>query len=875
MAIRESVNGLGLVSSAEGEPTANEVAYILKELQNNAYFQREQWVREFLDPRRDIAKECGYPGDPTIDQYRFMWQREPIAARVVSVMARESWQTSPEVYEKENTKTTTPFEQAWDDLSRALRGESWYGDQEGSPVWEILARADILSGVGQFGVVLLGLDDGKDLSEPAEFVKNSSGSRRLLFLRAFDQTLVNILQYETDKKSPRFGQPTMYQVMMADPKEASIAGTALGTDLGNYNVHWTRIAHLADVFHQACSSEILAVPRMRVCYNRLYDLYKTYGGSAEGYWQGAFPGISFETHPQLGGDVDIDETQMREQLGKYFNRLQRYMVNSGMTAKSLAPQYVDPTPQIEAALNGICIVLGIPKRVFMGSERGELASSQDDMAWNDRLRQRQREYVTPRILIPFVDRLIRLGILPEPLEYFIKWPNLDSQSDGEKADVALKITQAMSSYVQGGLESMITAEDYLSKVLGYSDDEALAFVKATQGRIEEEDSGGSPLLSLVGGLTGISELFKTAQAGGMSEEQLKQILMLFFKLSEAKADAIIADGLPEPPAPPAPGPIKVKEGEKLLNPDGTPPKPAGFPPIASAKGLPAPKPKGAKPPVTNKGKKPSGGSQKGKRPFVQATENANKDWAKQPRKPKGRPDGGEWGSGGSGGGATGAGKSITPVDTAGVNHADGVEFHYNEGEREYVAKALGVSDDQLDSHIAGLAGVLKGAKVKVAYGDSVETSIDVTVKHEKYESHRTLYPGTKSIFNEGFHMSGETGTGLGTQIFYSQVQAASQSGYKSISTEAVRADKSNGYYTWARLGYEGNVPYAGFKLREAAKAAGKETNVKEIKVSEMMKTAEGRSWWKENGSSFSGTFDLNPNSQSRKVLDAYVQAKNS
>jgi len=153
---------------------------------------------------------------------------------------------------------------------------------------------------------------------------------------------------------------------------------------------------------------------MRPVLNRLLDLQKIYGASAEGYWQAAFTGLSLETHPQLGGDVTIDASDVRNQLENYVNSLQRYLALTGMSAHTLAPTVSDPSSQIDKHIEAICIQLGIPKRVFMGSERGELASSQDDASWNDRLKQRQNGYLTPRVIVPFVDRLISVGVLPEP-----------------------------------------------------------------------------------------------------------------------------------------------------------------------------------------------------------------------------------------------------------------------------------------------------------------------------------------------------------------------------------------------------------------------------------------------------------------------------
>jgi len=101
----------------------------------------------------------------------------------------------------------------------------------------------------------------------------------------------------------------------------------------------------------------------------------------------------------------------------------------------MAPTVVDPTAQIAVQIEAICIKLGIPIRIFKGSERGELASSQDDAAWNDRLRLRQMYYITPRIVIPFIDRLIMLGVLSEPVGYSVTWDDLESTTKADKARI--------------------------------------------------------------------------------------------------------------------------------------------------------------------------------------------------------------------------------------------------------------------------------------------------------------------------------------------------------------------------------------------------------------------------------------------------------
>lgn len=602
------------MSEDNNKPVYNQKRYeadmALLETVNNVMTSRSQFINQFLDPRRNIDKECGYPetGSITPQLYRKLYDRESIATRVVQVMPQESWQHTPEVYEDEDTETETPFERAWDELAQSLRGDSHYKSEEGSPIWEHLKRADMLSGIGHFGCLLMGFNDGLQLWQPLDkvppdgFSKNitgvdTSGSKdantleakktqevaygsvtgavgtdaqytggqynpanpmapmqgdknsklTLIFLRAFDESLVQIVQYEADISNPRFGQPIMYLITLNDPREQH---TGVGLPLATVRVHWSRVIHLAD---NLGSSEIFGVPRMRPVFNRLLDLMKLYGGSAEMYWRGAFPGLSIETHPQLGGDVIIDAEKTRSMMERYENTLQRYIQLSGMTAKSLAPQVVDPTPQIDTQLQAICILIGIPLRIFMGSERGELASSQDDDTWNGRVNERQNNYLTPRVIVPFVDRLILIGVLPIPNSseeeendeavsedaseeteteetpseevtgnafgnedqpkkgikkdprssnssgnntdrggvkkvkqgYCVKWPDLNILTKSEIATTALARTQALAAYVQGGVESLIAPHDYLTGELKYSEEEAKAILENTVSHLTD------------------------------------------------------------------------------------------------------------------------------------------------------------------------------------------------------------------------------------------------------------------------------------------------------------------------------------------------------------------------------------------------------
>jgi len=602
----QPVSANGVTANAEGNGvTAKQLTdeqiqkiHAATSFVQNQMLARSEFIQKFMDPRRDYNAECGYPDNVNqfkAEEYEDLYEREPIACRVVQLYPKECWQVIPEVFEDQSSEVETEFEKAWVELCASLSAGSKYEDEQGNAIWEYLYRTDLLAGIGSWGILLLGFDDGRMLQEPVdgaptdgkpfdisglseiqqaeytnEFVKSmyagvdeqqartKTGVRpgdkdeeklvspftgavaevskdiyggavpmqpmsstmgtdalyrgiqftpetpgavgegkggaesqpagkkkkplRLLFLRPYAQYLVQIVQYEADIRNPRFGHPLMYLVTVNDPRQQH---TGVGLPLATVRVHWSRIIHVAD---ERQSSEIFGIPRMRPVLHRILDLRKLYGGGAEGYWKNCFAAMALETHPQLGGDVVVDQQATRDVMEQFMNGLQRYLLATGMSAKMLAPTVVDPASQIDKQIEAICIQLGCPKRVFMGSERGELASSQDDQAWNDRLRHRQNFFITPRIIAPFIDRLIALGVLPTPEKYGIKWPDLESLSRKDKAQIGLQQTQALAAYVSGSVEQIVPPVEYLTRIMELDQDEAEEILESAKSAVEDDET---------------------------------------------------------------------------------------------------------------------------------------------------------------------------------------------------------------------------------------------------------------------------------------------------------------------------------------------------------------------------------------------------
>lgn len=549
----------------------------LQQLVDNFEFSRSQFVKAFQDPRRNVNYECGYPDSTSYagEQYQELFDRLSVANRVVSLMPSESWQVQPRVFEDESDSNVTEFEKAWDELSAQLRADSYYKKEEGSVIWSYLKRLNIVSGIGTFGVMLLGIDDGKRLDQAIDGVEQQyptsstsydiygpsptesmaeqpvstlgtdaqyqpitmsppeptspKGKCKLLFLRVFSEKLVQITQYESNVNSPRFGMPKMYRVTLNDPKTQS---TGIGLPTTTVAVHWTRLIHVAD---NLINSDVFGNPRMLPVLNHLLDLRKIYGASAEGYWKQAFATMVIKSLPQLGGDPSLDLSAARSTIENIENGLSRSMVLNGFEAEQLPPSVTDPTQYIDKIIEAICIQLGVPVRVFKGSERGELASSQDDASWNDRLRAYQRDYLTPHVICKFIDRLIAIGVLPEPEDgYGVEWPDLDSLTDMDKAKIGLTQTQAMGAYVGQGVENLIDPLNYLTKVLGFEQEVAQSIMDDAAKHQEEQMQEQQDMADEHG--------FEPTPPPGFSR--------------------------PEPEQPPAsPSPMTVKPGEQLVHPE--------------------------------------------------------------------------------------------------------------------------------------------------------------------------------------------------------------------------------------------------------------------------------------------------------------------
>lgn len=267
------------------------------------------------------------------------------------------------------------------------------------------------------GAALSGTDQqyfGVQFGPSEEFGPPAKQQRRLLFLRVFDESLVQVVRYEWNIRNPRFGLPVMYRITLNDPRTPH---GGVGLPLATVYVHWSRVLHIPSG-GSPVPSPIFGIPLMKPNLEHLLPLRKIYAADGQGYWKNAFSKLVLSTHPQLGGDVDIEAQGGKAQLQEDVDLFNDPMTNQalmlvGMQATTLPPSVTDPTPHCEVHLKAIALQMDVPYPVFQGYEIGEQASENNQDIWNNRKRGRQLKRNT-FILVSFIDRLIAVGVLPAP-----------------------------------------------------------------------------------------------------------------------------------------------------------------------------------------------------------------------------------------------------------------------------------------------------------------------------------------------------------------------------------------------------------------------------------------------------------------------------
>jgi len=384
-----------------------------------------------FDGARDLYQSFGYKQYLDFQDYQNMYDRHGLGHRVINKFADSTWNKLPVLIDGEQRSDTldkgaTPFLKEWVTLAKRIG------------LVQVMRQADIMCQIGRFSVLFLGASGKKDYqySDPA---KKGDG---LFFISAYNEGQITIQGLIADVKNEKFGMPEKYTVQFNSIDEG------LTMEGGNL-VHHTRAIHIAE---DKLGSRIYGTPRLQAAINRLWDLEKTTGGGAEAAWLATWGGMLLT----VGEDMNIPEEGSAEaktmDVQKFFHRIQRYAVVKGVEVNNMGVSAVSIKDIYETLKTDLAGTVGIPQRILFGSERGELASSQDQQEWNSQVQMRRSNFAEPEILDPFIKWCIDINVLPPPEkgEWKYEWYPPYEMTKLEKATYANTLATGANS-ISGGV----------------------------------------------------------------------------------------------------------------------------------------------------------------------------------------------------------------------------------------------------------------------------------------------------------------------------------------------------------------------------------------------------------------------------------------
>lgn len=379
--------------------------------------------------RRDLYDVFGY--DKSIDYRRTVmrYRRQDIAARVLEAPADALWSNPPRVSSNNSE---------WDD--------TWATLVEQHDLWNVLRRCDLMSGMGEYSLLLVGLQGSSTLSNP---VRRAS-TNRVLYLQPYDYGACQIKTWVTDAGDERFMLPETYEISAADNLDVTLLQGKDSRDTrfnNKFIVHADRVLHIAE---NPLMNTVYGNPRMIRVWNLLDDLLKVCGGTAETFWLTSNRGL----HIDVDKDMQIapeDEEDLADEIDDYIHQLSRIIRTRGVKINSLGSDTPDPSNVFDMIISLISAATGIPKRILTGSEAGQLASQEDRANWAERVEERRNKFAEPFVIRPFMRMLTRVGVLPAlgaPVE--IQWPDpfklspLErAQTSAQKARSAVNLAKAL------------------------------------------------------------------------------------------------------------------------------------------------------------------------------------------------------------------------------------------------------------------------------------------------------------------------------------------------------------------------------------------------------------------------------------------------
>lgn len=407
--------------------------------------------------RRDYGKIFGWDDVITPENMLYMYNRGGIAKRVVDAFPDAIWARPPVLWADGDDAWTAAWHAHIGDVTSAKK------------LWNSLHRLDRLASLGHYAVLLIGTDK-PGLERPL------ANPKEVRFYQPYGETSAKIDAWDKDPTSPNYGRPIRYRIYPDGGGGLTMSNTTgtqqAGPTRSSFLVHASRVLHVA---RNNLEDEVYGTPVMAPSWDYLTDLRKVIGSSSESYWLMANRGLQADVDKDMTLS-EPDAAALENEVDEFMNGYRRFMRTKGVKIEALDNDVADPSAAFKVLITLISGTSGIPQRILVGSEAGQLASTQDKGNWAERLEEERALHIEPHIIGPYVAKMISLGILPMPNgEVKIDWPDAYRMSPLERGQTQAQTARSLAN-VTKMLESRnpeaakLLSREELRSLLGFASD---------------------------------------------------------------------------------------------------------------------------------------------------------------------------------------------------------------------------------------------------------------------------------------------------------------------------------------------------------------------------------------------------------------------
>lgn len=375
--------------------------------------------------RRNLYEVYGWPRDDLDgwdeENWLALYLRNAYAAVVNDKPAFTSWRDNP-IIKDTDRGADSEFETEIEKLARNKK------------LWSYAERVDRAAGIHQHGLLLIGLSDTKNNLDAWRTDAREQSFSSLDDITTYKPILgsqIDDINWGNVTDGERWDKPLEYTIDLSEDVDEETEDDPIS----NITVHHSRVVDVPAT--RPLEGEILARPRAEPVLNNLLDIEKTLGAAAEAAYRGADYGLHINADPS---EVDLSDgaDELKEELQRYENNLQRYIRTQGVDINRLGGGIEDPTGIIESNLDAISAATGIPKKELRGNETGEVAGAEaDERSWFGVMEERRGKYCTPYIVRPILDQHREIGVLSDPSTgmYEVNWKDLRTLNETERAEL--------------------------------------------------------------------------------------------------------------------------------------------------------------------------------------------------------------------------------------------------------------------------------------------------------------------------------------------------------------------------------------------------------------------------------------------------------